>query len=61
MEVYYAIGEDLNIPQEFIFITKEIGDCIWFHTKAGAQYSARTMRGGKYLKKNSIRVDQRVN
>lgn len=57
MELIYAIADYLGIPNEFIFIDKAVDDCIWFHTKAGARYSARTVRSGKYLKKNSVRPD----
>jgi len=57
MEIIYAIAEAINIPNEFIIIEKIIDDCIWFRTTAGAQYSARTVRNGRRLKKNSIRPE----
>ena len=57
MELIYAIAQEMNVPNEFINIDKVIGDFAWFSTKAGGRYSCRTVRNGKYLKKNSIRVD----
>ena len=57
MEIIYAIAKYLNIPNEFVTINKAVGNCIWFSTKAGAKYSATTVRGGKFLKKHSIRID----
>lgn len=55
MELIFAIADYLNIPNEFVSIDKVIGNYCWFSTKAGAQYSCKTVRNGKYLKKNSIR------
>lgn len=57
MKLIYAIADYLGIPNEFIFIDKVSDDCVWFHTKAGANYSCRTVRNGKYLKNNSVRID----
>jgi len=59
MELIYAIAIDLGIPNEFIIMDKvdEQSNCAWFHTKAGARYSCRTVRNGKFLKKNSVRID----
>jgi hypothetical protein len=56
-ELYYDIADALDIPNEFITIDKAIANTIWFSTKAGATYSAHTVRDGKRLKKNSIRRD----
>lgn len=56
MELIYAIAEYLGIPNEFITIDRAVGSSVWFSTKAGAKYSCSTVRNGKYLKKNSIRV-----
>lgn len=56
MELIYEIAEYMNIPNEFITINKVIGNIAWFSTKAGAQYSCSTVRDGKHLKKNSIRL-----
>ena len=55
MELIYEIAEYLDIPNEFITIDKVIGSDVWFSTTAGAQYSCSTVRGGKHLKKNSVR------
>lgn len=57
MELYYEIADYLNIPNEFITINKVSGSLVWFSTKAGAHYSCKTVRNGKHLKKNSIRID----
>jgi hypothetical protein len=59
MELIYAIADNLGIPNEFIIMDKvdAKGNCAWFHTKAGARYSCRTVRNGKFLKKNSVRID----
>lgn len=57
MEIIYAIAEYFDVPNEEIIINKAVGNSIWFSTKAGARYSATTVRGGKFLKKNSIRID----
>ena len=57
MGLLYEIAEYLDIPNEFITIDKAIGVNVWFHTKAGAKYSCSTVRNGKHLKKNSIRID----
>lgn len=55
MEMIYAIADYFDIPNEFISIEVVIGNNVWFRTKAGARYSCSTVRGGKHLKKNSIR------
>lgn len=55
MELIYAIADYFDIPNEFIFIDSVRGDAVWFHTKAGAQYTCHLSRG-KFLKKNSIRT-----
>lgn len=57
MELIYAIADELNIPNEFVIIDRAFDGMVWFHTKAGAKYSARTKNDGKYLRKNSIRPD----
>lgn len=57
MELIYAIADYFGVPNEFITINSVKGDIVWFSTKAGAQYTCKTVRGGKYLKKNSIRGD----
>ena len=57
MELIYEIAEYLNVPNEFISIDKVVGVHVWFSTTSGAQYSCKTVRGGKHLKKNSIRHD----
>ena len=56
MELIFAIADVLNRPNEFVFIDKVCGNLIWFHTAPGAQYTCKTARG-KFLKKNSVRVD----
>lgn len=58
MELIYAIAQELNIPNECIKINQVIDDIVWFSVSStGAKYSCKTIRGGKYLKKNSIRID----
>jgi hypothetical protein len=57
MELIYEIAEYLNVPNEFIMIDMVVGANVWFSTTTGAQYSCATVRGGKHLKKNSIRHD----
>ena len=56
MELIYAIAEYLDIPNEHITINNAAGSLIWFSTKHGSQYTCQTVRGGKFLKKNSIRL-----
>jgi len=55
MELIYAIAEYFNIPNEYVTIEQQQGDVVYFRLSAGAGYSCKTVRGGKYLKKNSIR------
>jgi hypothetical protein len=55
MDLIYEIAEYFDIPNEFITIDSVIGNIAWFSLKAGAQYTCKTTRGGKRLKKNSIR------
>lgn len=58
MELLYAIAEVLDIPNEWIIIDRVIDDMAWFHNvKSGAAYSCRTVRGGKFLKRHSIRYE----
>jgi hypothetical protein len=57
MELIYSIAEYLQIPNEFITIDKVYDDIAWFSTKQGSKYSCKTVRNGKFLKKNSIRID----
>lgn len=57
MELIYEIAEYLDLPNEFISIESVFGNIVWFHTTAGARYTCKTVRGGKHLKKNSIRHD----
>lgn len=60
MELIHAIAEYLEVPNERVNIQKVIGEYVWFEILNGGnnpQYSCRTVRGGKYLKKNSIRID----
>jgi hypothetical protein len=57
MILIYEIAEYLNIPNEFISIDLVVGNIAWFSTTSGARYSCTTVRGGKHLKKNSIRHD----
>jgi hypothetical protein len=57
MELIYEIAEYLNIPNEFIFIDEVSGGYAYFHIKDGARYTCKTIRNGKHLKKNSIRID----
>jgi hypothetical protein len=56
-EVLYAIADEIGVPNEFITVERAIDDYIWFRTKAGATYSARTVCDGKRLKKHSVRRD----
>ena len=58
MELIFAIADYLEIPNEFVFIDRVGDNIVWFHTSAGAAYTCLTVRGGKFLKKNSIRVDK---
>ena len=57
MGLIFAIADYFEIPNEFVFIDKVGGDIVWFHIAAGASYTCRTVRSGKFLKKNSIRVN----
>ena len=56
MEHLYAIGDYLNVPQEWINITRVDGAYAWFNVRGQASYTCKISRG-KYLAKNSIRVD----
>lgn len=56
MELLYAIGEYLGVPQEWINITRVDGAYVWFNVRCQASYTCKISRG-KYLAKNSIRVD----
>ena len=60
MELIFAIADYLDIPNEFVFIDKVSGDLVWFHLSTGRSlywqhFTCKTVRGGKFLKKNSIR------
>ena len=57
MELIFAIADKLDIPNEFVFIDRIIEDIVWLHTKSGACYTCKTVRGGKYMKANSLRPD----
>ena len=56
MELICAIAEYLDVPNEFVTIDKVVGDCCFFSVR-GAGYNCFTVRGGKFLKKNSVRKD----
>jgi hypothetical protein len=56
MELIHAIAEYFDLPNEIIIIDKALGNIAWFRIN-GAEYSCKTVRNGKYLKKNSIRLD----
>lgn len=56
MELLYAIGEYLNVPQEWVNITRVDGPYVWFNVRGQANYTCKMVRG-KFLAKNSIRVD----
>ena len=56
MELLYAIGAYLGVPQEWINITSVDGAYVWFNVRCQASYTCKISRG-KYLAKNSIRVD----
>ena len=58
MELIFQIADYLDIPNEFVFIDKVIGVTVWFHVSTGAAYTCDTVRCGKFLKKNSIRVNR---
>ena len=57
MELIFAIADYLEIPNELVFIDKVSGDLVWFHISSGASYTCKTVRCGKWLKKNSVRVE----
>ena len=58
VELIYAIAEDLDVPNEWITVDSYNDGIIWFSVKGQIHYTCRTVRNGKYLKKNSIRVDR---
>jgi hypothetical protein len=55
MELIYAIAEYFKVPNEWITITQASDNLAWFRLN-GVLYSCKTVRKGKYLKKNSIRL-----
>ena len=59
MELIYAIAEYLEVPNEYIKIDSVIDGLAFFHDTRSplVKYSCKTIRSGKYLKKNSIRRD----
>ncbi len=57
MELIYDISEYLGVPNEHVNIDKVHLNNVWFSTAAGAKFTCKTIRGGKRLKKNSIRLD----
>lgn len=57
MELINALAEYFKLSNADIIVDTAQGNVVWFHTKAGARYTCKTVRGGKFLKKNSIRID----
>lgn len=56
MELIYAIADYLNVPQEWVNITSVKENYVWFNVRGQASYTCKMVRG-KFLAKNSIRVD----
>jgi hypothetical protein len=57
MDLLDDIAKDLGIPRESIEIRKTHDTIIWFVVGGQQHWVARTVHGGKRLKKNSIRKD----